>query len=200
MFLFIPRMAFSSNIKTIEYINTILTNKATNALILNEEFLSKMNNLYHKVLNLNKEADYYKYYAINNECFKFDRNVIVQLKILSITVSSLYDSADSPTDEMKQMYTGLILLAEDIEKKYCKLCDMDENQLFIITSSQLFPIFLKPVTGQNKMAKNIHEFVKDHIEYLEYMTYVIINYIDNKEYDIKSYSNDFMREFQEMEF
>jgi len=185
-------MDFLLNEKTMEHIKFVLDYKLGESH--NNE---KMKTLYNKVISFKKEREFYQDYSIKHKTYNFDRNVIVQLKLLSIMVSSLHEQNSLPSEEMQQIYNELIALAEDIETKYMHLI---KTKRLHLKSKDLLPIFLHPITITNKMTDKVFQFTKDHIEYLEFMAYSIINHLDGLEFDIQSCSKEFMLEFMAMDF
>lgn len=198
MFLFILRMDFLPNEKTVEYANVILKNIESSDVTLNEK-KDKINNIYRKIIKLKKEVADYEYYCMNKRVYNFDRNVLVQLKCLSTIVNNLQKNNQVPSEETMQTYNELIELSDDIENKYCKLKNIPVNLLFFVKSKnlfpKLFPVFSDPNAVRNKLADRVFNFIEYHIEYLEEMAISIINHIDNVQFDIDSYCSEYFQEF-----
>ena len=143
-------MDFLVNEKTMEHIIFVLDNKLGKSY--NNE---KMKTLYNKIINLKKERELYQDYSIKHKTYGFDRNAIVQLKLLSIMVSSLHEENSLPSEETQQMYNELVVLAEDIETKYMHLI---KSKRLHLKSKDLLPIFLHPITTRNKRTDKVIQF------------------------------------------
>jgi hypothetical protein len=141
----------------------------------------------------------YEYYVLNDRVYKFDRNVLVQLKCLSTIVNNLQENNEIPSEELIKIYKELIELSDDIEKKFCRLKNIPASRLLFIKSKNLFPKLFPVISNEddvrNKLADRVFQFVKYHIDYLEYMAVSIINYVDGIHFDIETYSNEYFQEF-----
>jgi hypothetical protein len=191
-------MEFLPNEKTVEYTNCILQNKESTDVIFIEK-KKNMDMIHNKIVNLKIEVEMYEYYVLNNRVYKFDRNVLVQLKCLSTIVNNLQENNEIPSEELVQIYKELIELSDDIENKFCRLKNIPASRLLFIKSKnlfpKLFPVFYNQDDVRSKLAGRVFQFVKYHIAYLEDMAVSIINYIDSIHFDIETYSNEYFQEF-----
>ena len=196
-------MDFLPNEKTVEYANVIYQNIESSDTLFNEK-KGQMDNVYNKIVNLKTEVEMYQYYVLNNRVYKFDRNILVQLKCLSTIVNNLQQNNQVPSEEMIQVYKELIELSHDIENKFCKLKNIPASRLLFIKSKnlfpKLFPVFSDPDAVKNKLSGRVFQFVKFHIEYLEDMAITIINYIDSIQFDIETYSTEYFQDFVLLDF
>ena len=196
-------MDFLPNEKTVEYVNFILKNIESSDTIFNEK-KGQMDNVHNKIADLKKSVEIYQYYVLNKRVYKFDRNVLVQLKCLSTIVNNLQQNNRVASHEMMEVYKELIELSDDIENKYCKLKNIPANLLFFVKSKnlfpKLFPVFSDPDAVKNKLEDRVFQFVKFHIEYLEDMAIAIINRIDSIKFDIDSYCVEYFQDFVLLDF
>lgn len=191
-------MEFLPNEKTVEYTNCILQNKESTDVIFNEK-KKKIGMIHNKIVKLKIEVEMYEYYVLNNRVYKFDRNVLVQLKCLLMIVNNLQETNEIPSEKLIKIYKELIELSDNIENKFCRLKNVPASRLLFIKSKnlfpKLFPVFSDENDVRNKLADRVIQFVKYHIDYLEYMAISIINYIDGIQFDIETYSNEYFQEF-----
>lgn len=191
-------MEFLPNEKTVEYTNCILQNKESTDVIFNEK-KKKIGMIHNKIVKLKIEVEMYEYYVLNNRVYKFDRNVLVQLKCLLMIVNNLQETNEIPSEKFIKIYKELIELSDNIENKFCRLKNVPASRLLFIKSKnlfpKLFPVFSDENDVRNKLADRVIQFVKYHIDYLEYMAISIINYIDGIQFDIETYSNEYFQEF-----
>jgi hypothetical protein len=196
-------MQFLPNEKTVEYANVIFQNIQSSDTLLNEK-KGQMDNVYNKIADLKKSVEIYQYYVLNNRVYKFDRNVLVQLKCLSTIINNLQQNNQVPSEEIIRVYKELIELSDDIENKFCKLKNIPANRLLFNKSKnlfpKLFPVFSDPDAVENKLADRVFQFIKFHIEYLEDMAITIINHIDSIQFDIETYSNEYFQDLTMLDF
>ena len=202
-FVFITIMDFLPNEKTVEYVNVIFQNIESSNTLFNEK-KGQMDNVYNKIVNLKTEVEMYQYYVLNNRVYKFDRNVLVQLKCLSTIVNNLQQNNRVASHKIMEVYKELIELSDDIENKYCKLKNIPANLLLFVKSKnlfpKLFPVFSDPDAVENKLTDRVFQFIKFHIEYLEDMAITIINHIDSIQFDIETYSTEYFQDFVLLDF
>lgn len=196
-------MDFLPNEKTVEYTNVILKNMESSDIFFNEK-KRQIDNVHNKIADLKKSVEIYQYYVLNNRVYKFDRNVLVQLKCLTTIINNLQKHNQIPSEEIIQVYKELIELSDDIENKYCKLKNIPANLLLFIKSKnlfpKLFPVFYDANTFNNKLADKVFQFVKFHIEYLEDMAITVINHIDSIQFDIETYSTEYFQHLAMLDF
>lgn len=196
-------MDFLPNEKTVEYANIIFQNIESSDTVFNEK-KGQMDNVYNKIVNLKTDVEMYQYYVLNNRVYKFDRNVLVQLKCLSTIVNNLQQNNQLPSEEIIRVYKELIELSDDIENKFCKLKNIPASRLLFIKSKnlfpKLFPVFSDTDAVKNKLADRVFKFVKYHIEYLEDMAITVINHIDSIQFDIETYSIEYFQDFVLLDF
>jgi len=196
-------MDFLPNEKTVEYTNVILKNMESSDIFFNEK-KGQIDNVYNKIADLKKSVEIYQYYVLNNRVYKFDRNVLVQLKCLSTIINNLQKHNQIPSEEIIQVYKELIELSDDIENKYCKLKNIPATRLLFVKSKnlfpKLFPVFSDPNAVNNKLSDRVFQFVEFHIEYLEDMAITIINHVDSIQFDIETYSTEYFQDFLLLDF
>ena len=186
-------MDFLPNEKTIEYINTLAKNKLTSANYALE--INKMGVVCEKIIALNKVIEFYEHYELNHKLYAFDRNVIAKIKALSVAVSYIEQDGENLSDEFIKMYKDLIQTAECVEMKYSILKKDSVKRPFFLRINELFMYCLKARQTDTQITKKYFDLVKSHIDQLEYMAYVIINYLDEARFDINDYSVEFFRAF-----
>jgi len=175
-------MSFTPNSKTLQYIKALLTSK-----LGNHEKSEKLGELVDTVSILNKRKELF------NKNIIFDRNIILQLQILSNLISYFqYQKTNKKPYSMESIccFKEIVSILDVIETNYfqLKLCP---RNVFIIRPTELFNSILNTETVCIKIFDKYIELAKEYIDQLEIMAYAIINNLDEIDFDINSYSVEF---------
>uniref|UniRef100_A0A6C0B6A4 Uncharacterized protein n=1 Tax=viral metagenome TaxID=1070528 RepID=A0A6C0B6A4_9ZZZZ len=178
-------MNFSPNHKTLEYIYTICENKTT----CSDEFKSAK----HKFLNIQLQKRTIGVYSINGEEFEFDQNVILYLRTLRDIISS-----DVPYNQkINTVFKEIVAMLNAIELSFYTI-RKEQNNVFMLRPTEFFTFFSKIKKHDTLIYEIYINLAKEYLNQLEYMAYTIINKVDELNYDLKSYSNDFFNMFIEI--
>jgi len=174
---------FIPNNKTMEYINALVTSK-----LRNTDLVKKLNDAADKVRGVN---------VLKSAFTSVDRNLILQLQILRNLILHFQEQrknniARSP--ETIRAAEEILPTLDIIEENYHRLKD-DERNVFMTRPTELFDLILKTNTKSIKIFDKYVELAMEYIEQLEFMSYSLINYIDEIEFDIHSYSTEFFNIF-----
>jgi hypothetical protein len=177
---------FIPNNKTIDYISFLLTSK-----LGNDGVVKTLNDAADKVRGANVLKN-----AFTNE-LTIDRNLILQLQILRNLILHFQEQKKNNmehTVQTIQVIKEILPMLDIIETNYHKLKD-GQCDVFMTRPSELFHLILNSNTKSIKIFDKYVELAIEYIEQLEFMSYSLINYIDEIDFDIHSYSTDFFNIF-----
>jgi len=183
-------MEFSPNLKSIEYIDAILDDKLLNT--------KKTRDCKYKIYKTTVELELFGSFVLEQKKYSFDRNIIMKLNILSNFITTLktnHGEKQRMSENLVRIYEELIDLVEQIEIKYCLFTNTDIREVFLFRSGKLFRSFLNDKEKNKKVAHLYFDLAKEYINELEYMSYVLINHLDNLHFDLKSYTQEYLEEF-----
>lgn len=173
---------FTPNNKTLEYINILLTSKFGNV-----DTTEKLRSLAVKVNSL---TDLRR--VFNSEII-VDRNMIIQLQILrNLTLEFQEQRKNNKlfSPESVRVFKEIVPMLDIIESNFNRLKE-NACDILLIRPTELFHLILNANTKSLKVFDKYVELALEYIAQLEYMSYAVINYIDELDFDIHSYSSDF---------
>jgi hypothetical protein len=180
---------FTPNDKTIDYINTLVATKLGRV-----EVTEKLACIADKLRDANVLKN-----VFTSE-LAIDRNLILQLQILRNLVLLFQEQKKNNgvrSAETIRVFTEIIPILDIIETNYHRLKD-GPRDIFIIRPTELFHLILNTNTTCIKVFDKYVELAIEYINKLEFMSYSLINYIDELDFDIHSYSMDFFNVFLPM--
>jgi hypothetical protein len=175
-------MNFSPNRKTLEYIYSVCENKIT----CSPDFKS----VELKYMNAQLQKKMIGEYSINGEVFEFDRNVILYLHALRNLISLEFPYSQ----KTKTVYKEIVSVLNTIESSFV-LIKKEPNNIFMIKPTEFFTMLLKLKNRGSPIFSAYMNLAKEYLHQLEYMAYTIINRIDELDFDLRSYSDDFFKTF-----
>jgi len=183
----ISTMNFSPNHKTLEYIYAICENK----LICSSEFKSAEM----KYLTMQLQKKMISEYTINGEVFEFDRNVILYLRVLRDIIS-----LEAPySRKTTAIYKEIAYILNTIQCSFNSI-KREHNEVFIMDPTEFFISLLKIKRRDSPIFSVYINLAKEYLNQLEYMAFAIINRIDELDFDLRSYSDEFFKEFLKLDF
>lgn len=177
-------MNFCPNHKTLEYIYAVCENKTICSSDFKSAELIFLNTRLQKTL-IGK-------YTINDELFEFDRNVVIYLSALRNIIS-----LDTPYSKKTMViYKEIVSILDTIETSF-NIIKKAPNDIFIIKPTEFFTRLLKIKQHDNKSAIFViyKDLAKEYLNQLEHMAYTIINRIDELDFDLRGYTEEFFNEF-----
>jgi hypothetical protein len=180
-------MNFSPNHKTLEYIYAICENK----IICSSEFKSAEM----KYLTMQLQKKMISEYTINGEVFEFDRNVILYLRVLRDIISLECPYSKKTT----AIYKEIAYILNIIQSTFYSI-KQEHHKVFIMDPTEFFISLLKMKKRDSPIFSLYINLAKEYLNQLEYMAFTIINRIDELDFDLRSYSNDFFKEFLKLDF
>lgn len=180
-------MNFSPNHKTLEYIYAVCENK----IICSSDF--KSTEL--KFMSVQSQKKMISEYTINGEVFEFDRNVILYLRVLRDIIS-----LEAPySRKTTAIYKEIANVLNTIQSSFNSI-KREHNDVFIMNPTEFFISILKMKQRDSPIFSVHINLAKEYLNQLEYMAFTIINRIDELDFDLRSYSDEFFKEFLELDF
>jgi hypothetical protein len=180
-------MNFYPNHKTLEYIYAVCENK----IICSSDFKSAEL----KYLTIQIQKKMISEYTINGEVFEFDRNVILYLRVLRDIIS-----LEAPySQKTTVIYKEIAQVLNTIQSKFNSI-KKEHNDVFIMMPTEFFISLLKMKRSTSSIFSVYINLAKKYLNQLEYMAFTIINRIDELNFDLRSYSDEFFKKFLELDF
>jgi len=187
-------MNFLPNHKTLEYIYAVCENKIICSSDLKSAEL-KFLSAELKFLNAQLQKKMISEYTINGEVFEFDRNVILYLRVLRDII--LLDAPYSK--KTTAIYKEIADVLNAIQSSFNTI-KREHNEVFIVNPTEFFMSLLKMKRRDIPIFSIYLNLAKEYLNQLEYMAFTVINRIDELDFDIRSYSDEFFKEFLALDF
>jgi hypothetical protein len=161
------------------------------------ETTEKLKDTSAKIVKLREKKNMFGRYSVNDEILVFDRNVLLQLRVLRNLVLHFQEQKKNNKKysvESVRVYNEIVSILDFIETGYSYLNQSSLNVL-MVRPGELFNVLIKTNIKCDRIFDKHVELAIEYIEQLETMLFCIINHLDEIEYDIRSYSQDFFNTF-----
>lgn len=180
-------MNFLPNHKTLEYIYSVCENKIICSSDLKSAEL--------KFISTQSQKKMISEYTINEEVFEFDRNVILYLRVLRDIIS-----LDPPySRKTTAIYKEIANVLNTLESSFNSI-KRDHKEIFIMRPTEFFIFLLKTKQRDSPIFSIYINLAKEYLNQLEHMAFTVINRIDELDFDLRSYSDEFFKEFLTLDF